>query len=253
MAARGRSAGKLTPLYRLESIELRYRSRNDRRGGSETRALDGVSIDVDRAELLAIMGPSGSGKSTLLHVMAGLSLPDAGSVDFWPDPDAAPYAIHEKSENDRSRIRGRHIGFVYQGFHLVATMTAAENVALPLLFAGVPEAEREVRAVGILSRLGLRKHAERYPYELSGGEQQRVAIARALISDPAVLLADEPTGSLDSTASDALLKLLRALNHDEGITVVVVTHDEHVAGRLASRIVEMRDGRVVSARTGEGR
>jgi ABC-type lipoprotein export system ATPase subunit len=226
-------------LYRLENVSLRYRARRDARG-SVTSALNDVSLEIGTNELLVIRGHSGSGKSTLLHVLAGLARPDNGRVYF----DELP--VHTLSEDELARTRGHRIGFVYQAFQLVDTMTALENTALPLLFRGVGNRAREEQAAQALEELGLYEKRERYPYELSGGEQQRVAIARALIIEPAVLLADEPTGSLDTASADRVLEAITRVHQQRSVTTVLVTHDDQVATRMATRTIELRDGRVVT-------
>jgi ABC-type lipoprotein export system ATPase subunit len=226
-------------LYRLENVSLRYRARRAARG-SVTAALNDVSLEIGTDELLVIRGQSGSGKSTLLHVLAGLVRPDSGSVYF----DELP--VHTLSEDELARVRGHRIGFVYQAFQLVDTMTALENTALPLLFRGVEKRAREEQAGHALEELGLYEKRERYPYELSGGEQQRVAIARARIIGPAVLLADEPTGSLDTASADRVLEAITRVHEQRSVATVLVTHDDQVARRMATRTIELRDGQVVA-------
>ncbi|HEX7981719.1 MAG TPA: ABC transporter ATP-binding protein [Gemmatimonadaceae bacterium] len=230
-------------VYRLQDVVLRYRARNDDKG-AVTSALQDVTLDVHRGELLAIVGHSGSGKSSLLQVMAGLTSPDDGSVMFYP-PEGEPLPLHELSEDERAVTRRMHIGFIYQSFNLVDTMTAAENVALPLLFGGVPLRDRDARARDMLGQLGLGEKHSRYPYELSGGEQQRVAIARALVANASVILADEPTGSLDSKSANAVIDTIRRQHAELGTTTVLVTHDPAIADRTQRRI-ELRDGSIVS-------
>ena len=237
--ARELSAVYRHPVYQVTGVSLRYRARNAARG-SETAALNGVSLDVHAGDLLVIRGHSGSGKSTLLQVMAGLAVPDEGQVFFQS------LALHLLDEDARAVARRRHIGFVYQAFQLVETMTAVENVALPLLFGGVVKREREQRAVRMLEDLGLADRRQRFPYELSGGEQQRVAIARALVTEPSVILADEPTGSLDTASSKRVLDAMARLHESKELTTILVTHDADVAQRMATRTIELRDGRVVS-------
>ena len=237
MAAQRALALELSSVYRVDGVSLRYRPR---RGGTETAALREVTLDVHGVDLLVIRGASGSGKSTLLHVLAGLAVPDDGEVYF------ESYALHSLDEDARAVLRRERIGFVYQSFQLVETMTAAENVALPLLFAGIAKREREERAAETLEELGLADRRRRFPYELSGGEQQRVAIARALITAPSVILADEPTGSLDTLSANRVLDALERLHESRELTTILVTHDEAVAQRMASRTIELRDGRVVT-------
>ncbi len=214
---------------RLEGVTRSYR-----RGAEEIRALDGVDLEVRRGEWLAITGPSGSGKSTLLHLLGLLDRPTAGRV-FLEGRDASLLG-----DADASRLRGRRIGFVFQDFHLLPDETALRNVMLPLLYAG--GADARTRAAEALRRVGLESRMAHRPGELSGGEQQRVAVARALVKDPLLILADEPTGNLDSASGGRVLDLLSAI-HGLGRTLVVVTHDPAVAAR-AGRAVEVRDGRL---------
>jgi len=217
-------------LARLEAIRKVHR-----RGRTEVRALDGVDLEVRRGEWLAVTGPSGSGKSTLLHVLGLLDRPTGGRYllegrDVSALDDAAA-----------SRLRGRSIGFVFQDFHLLPEETALRNVMLPLLYAGAARARERAREA--LEAVGLSDRLDHRPAELSGGEQQRVAIARALVKEPLLVLADEPTGNLDTATGERVLDLLSVL-HGRGITLVVVTHEPAVAER-ARRRIEVRDGRVV--------
>ena len=207
-------------------------------GETRVAALAGLTLEVRRGEFVAVMGPSGSGKSTLLNVLAGLERPTGGRVVV----DGVDLGTLD--ENDLALYRRRNIGMVFQAFNLLPRYRVIDNVAFPLLFSGVRQAERERRATAILDRLGMGPRAGHKPSQLSGGEMQRTAIARALITDPALLLADEPTGNLDSANGEALLALLAEL-HAKGQTVVLVTHDEAIAAR-AQRIVRMRDGRIVA-------
>ncbi len=206
-------------------------------GATAVSALDGVTLEVRRGEFLAVMGPSGSGKSTLLNVLAGLERPTRGTVVV----DGAE--LSRLDEGALSRYRRDKVGMVFQAFNLLPRYRVLENVALPLVFAGVPRAERLARARAVLDRLGMGPRSDHRPSQLSGGEMQRTAIARALVTDPALLLADEPTGNLDSANGEALLALLQEI-HARGQTVVLVTHDAGIAAR-AGRIVRMRDGRIV--------
>ncbi|WP_037936092.1 ABC transporter ATP-binding protein [Streptosporangium roseum] len=200
-------------------------------------ALRGVDLTVERGELLAIVGPSGSGKSTLLHIVGTLDLPTAGSVRI------AGYDAAALSDRKLSALRAQHIGFVFQAFHLVPGMSAQDNVAEGLLYSGLPRAERRRRAGDALERVGLGDRLKHRPHELSGGQKQRVAIARAVVGEPDLLLADEPTGALDSASGEAVMELLHELNK-EGATIAVITHDTEIAAMLP-RQVRIRDGLVV--------
>jgi putative ABC transport system ATP-binding protein len=211
-------------------------------GGRPLTILDGVSLDVGRGDAVAIIGPSGSGKSTLLGLIAGLDSPTAGTI-FVGGVD-----VTRLGESALARFRRETIGYVFQSYHLIPTLTAAENVAVPLELAG----ERRVlaRARALLEQVGLGDRAHHYPVQLSGGEQQRVALARAVALDPPLLLADEPTGNLDSATGGAIIERLFTLNRERGSTLLLVTHDAALAER-ADRIVSLRDGRVVGDRRRE--
>ena len=219
------------PVLSLSDVTKVYRN-----GSLEVAALRGVTLDVQPGEYVAVMGPSGSGKSTLMHIIGCLDVPTAGSYRL------AGEDVSSMSENDLADVRNRSIGFVFQQFNLLASMTAWSNVALPLAYAGVSRAQRRKRAEASLGRVGLADRVGHRPGELSGGQQQRVAMARALVTEPALILADEPTGNLDSTSTADVLDLLDEL-HDAGRTVVLITHEHDVASR-AGRVVRLRDGLV---------
>jgi len=219
------------PLVRLACISKVYRD-----GQREIVALDQVTLDITAGEWVAIVGPSGCGKSTLLNLIAGIDRPTSGRVII------AGTDLAQLDEEALARWRRSHVGIVFQFFQLLPTLTALENVQLPLVLAGRRDAPQRARE--LLERVGLAYRAHRLPSELSGGEQQRVAIARALANDPPLLLADEPTGNLDSASGEAVLELFRTAWH-HGTTILLVTHDREVAAR-AQRIVELRDGRLVS-------
>jgi putative ABC transport system ATP-binding protein len=200
-------------------------------------AVDGIDLDVPRGQFLCVMGPSGSGKSTLLHLLAGLERPDAGRISI------GDRELGSLSEDEAARFRRRRLGIVFQFFHLVPTLSVEENVALPMLLEGRRFSEVRERTVSLLESLGLAGRAQRAPSELSGGEMQRVAIARALLVDPLVVLADEPTGNLDSKAGEEILALLRRAPTARPVTTVLVSHDPR-ATAYADRVVLLRDGRI---------
>jgi putative ABC transport system ATP-binding protein len=207
--------------------------------GVSVPALRGVSLHIPRGDYLAILGPSGSGKSTLMHLLGGLDRPTAGRLVI-DGQDVASLATAQPA-----RLRNETIGFVFQAFHLLPRTSALDNVALPLVYRGMSAAARRRQAAAMLDRVGLGHRVKHRPNQLSGGEQQRVAIARALVTEPAVLLADEPTGNLDTTTGGAVLALLEELNAESGAALVLVTHDREVAAR-ARRRISMRDGVVVT-------
>ena len=218
-------------------IKLRNVVRKYEMGKTEVRALRGLDLEVKRGEFVAIVGPSGSGKSTAMHLIGGLDLPDEGQV-LMEGID-----ISESDEDGLAQLRGERVGFVFQTFNLIHTLSALENVALPLTFQGVQRAKRKEKARELLELVGLGDRLDHKPVELSGGEQQRVAIARALVNDPAILLADEPTGNLDSETGKSIMELLKELNEDVGMTVVIVTHNPKDAA-FADRLVHIVDGRI---------
>ena len=201
-------------------------------------ALDGVDLHIERGEHLAVVGPSGSGKSTLMNIVGGLDRPDEGTYLFEGEP------VADFDDDELADFRNRRIGFVFQSFQLLPRLTALQNVELPMIYCGVDKEERRARAAAMLERVGLGSRVGHRPNQLSGGQQQRVAIARALSNNPDLLLADEPTGALDTATTIEMLKLFEDLNA-EGLTLIVVTHEQEVAER-AKRRVSFRDGRIVS-------
>ena len=223
-------------------IQTRGVAKDYRIGGHVVvQALRDVSLDITAGEFVAIMGASGSGKSTLLNVLGCLDAPTSGRY-FFEDRD-----VSELGWDDHAQIRNQRLGFVFQSFNLLPRMTAVENVALPLVYRRLPRVERHARALAVLAAVGLADRAQHYPSQLSGGQQQRVGIARALVTEPTVILADEPTGNLDVTTSVDILTLFQQLNRTRGITVVLVTHEPDIAA-FATRTVVMRDGRIIEDR-----
>jgi putative ABC transport system ATP-binding protein len=218
-------------------IQLRGVTKTYGQGAIAFQALKGVDLDVRAGEFVAIMGPSGSGKSTAMNLLGCLDTPTSGQFLF------DGIAVERLGRDPRARLRRRHLGFVFQGFNLLARTSALENVELPLIYRGEPAAKRHAAARAALAQVGLAGWEHHTPAELSGGQQQRVAIARAIVTQPTVLLADEPTGNLDSERSVEIMELLGALNRDHGITVLMVTHEPDMAA-YARRIVHFRDGRI---------
>jgi ABC-type lipoprotein export system ATPase subunit len=222
-------------------LETRDLCRHYQMGASVVRALDGVSIAIEPGEFVGLLGTSGSGKSTLLNLIAGLDRPTSGTLRVL-DHD-----LSQLSSDELSVHRRRTVGIIFQSFNLVSTMSAAENVALAMMFAGVPRDDRDGRASRLLESMGLGGRQQHRPRELSGGEQQRVAIARALSNDPQLLLADEPTGNLDSRTTREIMALLKTLNERDGKTIIMVTHDPSLAQQYTHRTITMLDGAVVAA------
>jgi len=222
-----------SPILRLVDVGKIYAT-----GSVDVEALHGVSMEVARGEYVAIMGPSGSGKSTLMHIVGCLDVPTTGTYHL------AGEDVSTMSEDALAVVRNRQIGFVFQQFNLLGSMSAWRNVELPLCYSGVGRVERKERAIRALERVGLGDRVDHRPGELSGGQQQRVAVARALVTDPALILADEPTGNLDSHSTEDVLRLFAEL-HEQGRTIVLITHEEAVAGS-AQRIVRILDGQAAS-------
>ncbi len=222
------------PLIRLRGIGRIYGA-----GAARVVALDAVDMDVQRGEFVAIMGPSGSGKSTAMNIIGCLDTPSSGSYRF------GGAEVGGLSRDQRALLRRNYLGFVFQGYNLLPRVSAEENVELPLIYQGVAREERRERAMAALDKVGLSGRGHHDPSELSGGQQQRVAIARAIVTRPAVILADEPTGNLDTARSREIMDLLEGLNRDEGITILMVTHEPDMAA-YAHRLVQFVDGRIAS-------
>lgn len=220
-------------LLRLDTVSKHYTL-----GDTKIRALDKVSVEIDEGEFVAIMGPSGSGKSTFLQVASMLATPTKGNI-FLKDLNVTEY-----DEVERARLRNKEIGFIFQQFNLLAKTSTLDNVRLPLIYAGVSEAQQKKRALEMIEHVGLSDRIYNTPAQLSGGQQQRVAIARALINEPAIIFADEPTGNLDTKSGDDIMELLVNL-HKEGKTIIMVTHEEEIAA-FADRLILFRDGKITS-------
>jgi putative ABC transport system ATP-binding protein len=231
--ARVRSVADKTGLISVRNISREYKS-----GERTVHALDGVSLEIARHEFVAISGPSGCGKSTLIHLLGGLDHPTTGEIVV------DGLALHTADDTALTQFRRRQVGLVFQFFNLLPTMNVRENVSFPLLLQGVAPGECEERAAELIDLVGLRERADHFVHQLSGGEQQRTAIARALVHRPALLIADEPTGNLDSHSAAAVMQLLEKIGREALTTLIVVTHSPEVA-RAASRQVEMRDGKIV--------
>jgi putative ABC transport system ATP-binding protein len=223
-----------TKMIQAENLTKVYKM-----GEDEVRALNHASFTIEKGEMIAIMGPSGSGKSTLMSIIGCLDVPTSGRYVL----DGV--SVENLEDAQLAEIRGRKIGFVFQQFNLLARTSALENVMLPLTYAGISGKERQKRAVEALERVGLGDRTQHAPNELSGGQQQRVAIARAIVNEPAILLADEPTGALDSKTGIEIMELFQSLHNDHGQTVILVTHDSYVA-RHTNRVIMLSDGHVIS-------
>lgn len=221
-------------------LEARNVTREYRMKAETVNALADISVEIGRGEFVAILGTSGSGKSTLLNLFGGLDRPTSGEILF-DGQSLAPLSSWEMS-----RYRLRRVGMIFQSFNLIPTMTARENVALALAFAGLSKSERRRQSLELLDRVGLSKRADHLPSELSGGEQQRVSIARAIANEPQVLLADEPTGNLDSSRAAEVMSVLDEMRRRDGKTIVLVTHDRELASGFATRVVRLKDGRVIT-------
>jgi putative ABC transport system ATP-binding protein len=231
----------MTPLIEVRGLTKVFGS-----GANAFQALRGIDFDVEAGDFVAVMGSSGSGKSTMMNILGCLDTPSTGSYRFLGHP------VERLTQDQRALLRRRYIGFIFQGFNLLARTSALENVELPLLYRGESRAARHKGAMAALDRVGLAAWAKHTPAELSGGQQQRVAIARALVTEPQVLLADEPTGNLDSERSVEIMQLLSALNQDGGISIVMVTHESEMAA-YAHTIVRFRDGLVLAVEQQEER
>jgi len=226
-------------------IELRGVTKVYGRGGAAMHALRGVDLQIARSEFVAVMGPSGSGKSTCMNIIGCLDTPTAGQYLFEGTD------VGTLSRNERALLRRNYLGFIFQGYNLLARTSALENIELPLIYRGMPANERRDRALNALQLVDLKGWEHHTPGELSGGQQQRVAIARAIVTEPEVLLADEPTGNLDTAHSHEIMELLASFNRNQGITIVMVTHEAEMAA-YATRSIQFRDGLVESGLTNQG-
>ena len=208
-------------------------------GENEVRAIDGISLSIERGEFVAIVGHSGSGKSTLMNMLGLLDIPTSGTYILDGDD------VSDLTDDEQSEIRNKQIGFIFQGFNLISSLTAQGNVELPLIYRGVKKEERAALAVEALKRVGLEKRMNHLPTQMSGGQQQRVAIARAVAAKPPIILADEPTGNLDSRSGEEVMRILHELN-DEGRTVILITHDNDIADNpLTKRVIRIHDGKII--------
>jgi putative ABC transport system ATP-binding protein len=224
-------------LVRIEDVHKVYR-----RGGETIEILNGLDLTIPQGDFLALMGPSGSGKTTLLNLLGGLDRPTSGSIEVAGKP------IHRLSDGQLTEWRARHVGFVFQFYNLLPVLTAEKNVELPLLLTKLSAAQRKKHVTAALSVVGLADRMKHYPRQLSGGQEQRVGIARAIVTDPTLLLCDEPTGDLDRKSGDEILDLLQALNREHGKTIIMVTHDPHAAER-AKRTLHLEKGNLVEAQS----
>ena len=226
-------AQKREPVIQVKNLYKIYRV-----GENKVRALNGVDLTIYRGEFCSIVGTSGSGKSTMLNMLAGLEKPTKGEIVI------AGQHLEKMNENQLVKFRREHVGFIFQSFNLLGTMDAVENVALPLMFRGIPKKERMAKADTMLDLVGLSKHKDHRPNEMSGGQQQRVGVARALVLDPEIIFADEPTGNLDSNTSAEVMRLMQKIVRERNQTLVMVTHDNHLAS-FADRIFHIIDGKIV--------